>query len=143
VGKVGIPDAILKKPGKLTTEEMDQMKQHTIFGYNLLREAKADPVACQIALRHHEKWNGSGYPDGLEGEHIPTEARIVAVADVFDAVTTKRCYKEAWSNEDALSFLHEQSGAHFDPRLIQLFTHQIDQIRAIQEEFGDGTDQDP
>ena len=137
VGKVGVPDAILKKPGRLTDEEMEQMKKHTVFGHNLLREAKADQMACTIALRHHEKWDGSGYPDGLSGDKIPMEARIVAVADVFDAITTKRCYKQAWANDEALKLLQEQSGRHFDPRLVQLFLRNRQRFYEIQLEYAD------
>ena len=140
VGKVAIPDAILKKPGKLTEVETEEMRKHTLHGYNLLKEAHADPVACNIALRHHEKWDGSGYPDGLKGNEIPIEARIVALADVYDAVTSRRCYKEAWSEDDAREFLEKQSGKHFDPRLVELFLENQDKVREIQESFQDTRD---
>jgi putative two-component system response regulator len=137
VGKVAIPDAILKKPGKLTAIETEEMRKHAVHGYNLLLDAHADPVACNIALRHHEKWDGSGYPDGLSGSDIPVEARIVALADVYDAVTSRRCYKDAWTVEDARNFLMKESGKHFDPRLVEIFLHHQEKVREIQETFQD------
>ena len=114
------------------------MRRHTLHGYNLLKEAHADQVACNIALRHHEKWDGSGYPDGMKGGEIPIEARIVALADVYDAVTSRRCYKDAWSEEDAREFLQKESGKHFDPRLVEVFLLHEDKVREIQETFKDG-----
>ncbi|HIA02195.1 MAG TPA: response regulator [Myxococcales bacterium] len=132
VGKVGIPDSILKKPGKLTPEEWDEMKKHTVYGYDLLKEARADQIAQNIALCHHEKFDGNGYPYGLKGESIPIEARIVALADVFDALTNKRCYKEAFSNETAKEIILESSGSHFDPNVVRVMFDRMDDVEEIQ-----------
>jgi CHASE3 domain sensor protein len=120
VGKLGIPDAILLKPGKLTTEEFDAMKAHAALGANLLSGSSSLILRMgeQIALGHHERWDGSGYPHGLESHDIPLAARIVAVADVFDALTHARPYKDAWSSEDALAEIVAQSGRHFDPAVV-------------------------
>lgn len=122
-GKLAIPDAILCKPGKLDAQEWAVMKTHTQIGANIL--AKSDSpvfrIAAEIALRHHEKWDGSGYPDGLAGEAIPESARITAIVDVFDALSMKRPYKEPWPLEQVMDNLHQQSGSHFEPRLIEVF----------------------
>ena len=132
VGKVGIPDSILKKPGKLTPDEWDEMRKHTIYGYDLLKEARADQIAQNIALCHHEKFDGSGYPYGLKGDVIPIEARIVALADVFDALTNKRCYKEAFSNEVAKEMIVETTGTHFDPNIVRVMFDNMSDIEQIQ-----------
>jgi HD-GYP domain-containing protein (c-di-GMP phosphodiesterase class II) len=132
VGKVGIPDSILKKPGKLTPEEWEEMKKHTIYGYDLLKEARADQIAQNIALCHHEKFDGAGYPYGLKGDTIPMEARIVALADVFDALTNKRCYKEAFSNDTAKEMITEASGSHFDPEIVAIMFDRMEEIEHIQ-----------
>ncbi len=125
VGKVGLPDRILKKRGRLTEEEREEMKKHTVLGAELLETAKVDPVAYNIALCHHERYDGSGYPQGLRAESIPIEARIVALADVFDALSTRRCYKEAMPMDDARQIIESESGKHFDPGIVQAFlTHQ-------------------
>jgi len=137
VGKVGIPDAILKKQGKLTPEEYDQMKQHTVYGFELLGLAKADPIARNIALSHHEKFDGSGYPQGLRSTDIPSEARIVALADVYDAITTKRCYKDAYSPEEAIRIIGEERGRHFDPEVVDAMMRGIDRFHAIGREYSD------
>ena len=137
VGKVATPDAILKKNGKLTEDEMREMKRHTLHGYRLLKEARADNVACNIALYHHEKWDGSGYPQRLQGKNIPIEARIVALADVFDALTSKRCYKEAMPLMEAVGHIQRNAGAHFDPRLVELFVDRLPKVKSIREEFQD------
>jgi putative two-component system response regulator len=123
IGKVGIPDAILLKPGKLTTEEFEVMKSHTTIGARILGGSDVDifAVAASIALNHHEKWNGSGYPNGIKGEDIPLTARIVCVADVYDALTHGRCYKEAWPLEKAAMFIRERSGHEFDPEVVHVF----------------------
>jgi len=123
VGKIAIPDALLAKPGKLTAEEFDQMKTHTTVGARMLsgsRFALLD-VAERIALTHHEKWDGNGYPAGLAGHAIPLAGRIVAVADVFDALTHERPYKAAWSEADAIDEIAAQAGHHFDPRVVETF----------------------
>ena len=122
-GKIGISDDILKAKRKLTAEEFEIMKTHTTIGYSILNKSDTPlfQMAAEIALRHHEKWNGSGYPDGLKGEQIPMSARIVAIADVFDALTMKRPYKEAWPIDKAFALLHQDAGSHFDPNLIEVF----------------------
>ena len=123
VGKIGIPDAILLKPGKLTADEFDHMKTHTMIGARILSGSEFSllQVATEIALTHHERWDGSGYPKGLQGDEIPIVGRIVSVADVFDALTHERPYKPAWSVSDALTELERQRGRQFDAGLIDLF----------------------
>lgn len=130
IGKVGIPDAILLKPGKLTDEEFEVMKTHAMIGGDTIRDIEEQlnwgennflTLGRQIAYSHHEKWNGTGYPNGLEGTTIPLAARIMAVADVYDALTTKRCYKEAFSHGKAVEILTADSGSHFDPATIEAF----------------------
>jgi response regulator RpfG family c-di-GMP phosphodiesterase len=118
IGKVGIADAILKKPGKLTEEEYNVMKTHSGIGAEILGKSKWFATAYHIAYCHHEKWDGSGYPRGLKGEEIPVAARIVAVVDVFDALTNKRCYKEAWPLDQAIAEIQKGSGGHFDPQVV-------------------------
>ncbi|WP_084332466.1 HD-GYP domain-containing protein [Marinobacterium jannaschii] len=147
IGKIGVPDAILRKPGKLDADEWDVMLEHPIIGARIIdsqfHDLKSSPLlemARRIALSHHEKWDGSGYPKGLKGEEIPVEGRIVAIADVFDALTSKRPYKDAWSVEDAMALLEEQAGKHFDPGLIELFRNSLPEILAIKERWKDGGD---
>lgn len=133
-GKIGIPNAILRKPGPLDADEWKVMKTHTVIGYDILHKSDA-PVFClaaDIALHHHEKWDGSGYPKGLVGEAIPEVARIVAVADVFDALTMKRPYKEAWPAEQAMSALHKDAGTHLEPRMVDLFEGILPEILEIK-----------
>ncbi|WP_421847873.1 HD domain-containing phosphohydrolase [Marinomonas sp.] len=139
VGKIGISDTILLKPGKLTPEEWEIMKLHTVFGGEILAEDN-DPMlkmARTIALTHHEKWDGSGYPKGLKGENIPLEGRIVALADVLDALMSKRPYKEAWPLDQALAYIKENSGSHFDPALAPIIGSMEQQIIAIRQEYPD------
>ena len=119
VGKVGIPDDLLKKPGTLTAKEFEEMKKHTIYGYELLKVAKMDHMAQNIAWCHHEKWDGHGYPRGLREDEIPVEARVVAMADVFDALTTRRCYKTEYNLETSREIILSESGRHFEPRLVE------------------------
>jgi putative two-component system response regulator len=123
VGKIGISDSILLKPGKLTVAEFDTMKNHTIIGAELLQGGQSElfQIAQRIAASHHEHWDGAGYPEGLCGAEIPIEARLVAVADVFDALTHDRPYKEAWSVPDAVEEIRRESGAHFDPEVVEEF----------------------
>lgn len=137
IGKLGVPDAILMKPAKLTAEEFKVMQQHTVFGSKILKEAKAEllRVSEKVALTHHEKWDGSGYPQGLSGENIPLEGRIVALADVFDALTSKRCYKPAFSMEQSLDIIKQGAGKHFDPRVTQAFLDNLDKILAVKAQF--------
>jgi HD-GYP domain-containing protein (c-di-GMP phosphodiesterase class II) len=138
IGKLGVPDAILMKPAKLTNEEFKVMQEHTVFGSKILSNAKAEllRISERIALTHHEKWDGSGYPQGLSGENIPLEGRIVALADVFDALTTKRCYKPAFSMEQSLDIIKQGVGKHFDPRVTQAFLGNLDKILAVKAQFG-------
>ncbi|MDC8830748.1 response regulator [Alteromonas gilva] len=137
IGKIGIPDHIMLKPGKLTTEEFDVMKTHPLIGAEILGEADSEllRIAKSVALTHHEKWDGSGYPKGLSGTDIPVEGRIVAVADVFDALTSKRPYKEAWTVEKTLALMKSESGKHFEPRLIELLEENLPQILDIKERW--------
>lgn len=139
VGKIGIPDSIMLKPGKLTAEEFAEMQKHPDIGAEILGDEDSDLISLAkvVALTHHEKWDGSGYPKGLKGEDIPIEGRIVAVADVFDALTSKRPYKEPWSVEQTLSFMREQSGKHFQPRLIELLEQELEHILQIKARFKD------
>ncbi len=137
VGKLGIPDAILRKPGALDDAEWEVMKRHPQIGAEILGEHRSGllAIARRIAIAHHEKWDGSGYPEGLAGEAIPEEARIVAIADVFDALTSVRPYKPAWPVEKAVDFLREQAGRHFDPRLVELFIGQLPAVLEVRERF--------
>lgn len=134
IGKVGISDILLKKPGRYTKEEFDEMKKHVEIGYKMIKKSPLSDVAKNIVRYHHEKWNGEGYLQGLKGEEIPIEARIVAIADVFDALTTKRPYKEAFSVEKALNILKEGRGTHFDPNLLDIFFESLDNILKIKKE---------
>ncbi|MFW5500571.1 MULTISPECIES: HD-GYP domain-containing protein [unclassified Maridesulfovibrio] len=139
IGKIGIPDSILLKPGKLTAEEWEVMKSHAVIGGNILSMGSSDYIGMGsvIALSHHEKWDGSGYPSGLSGEDIPLPGRICAVADVFDALTSKRPYKEPFSVEKSLEIMKEGRGTHFDPKLIDLFFENIEKILYIKESCAD------
>lgn len=135
VGKIGIPDAVLLKPGALDEQEWAIMRSHPQVGAEIIGEHDHPmlQMAHTIALTHHEKWDGSGYPQGLAGTAIPLASRIVAVADVFDALTTVRPYKQAWSVEEAFTYLRDQAGRHFDPALVELFLGlrtEIDEVRA-------------
>jgi putative two-component system response regulator len=137
IGKVGISDNILLKPGRLTPEEFEIMKQHASFGYELLKDSNSLVLqaGAEIALGHHEKFDGSGYPQGLKGEEIPLLSRIVAVADVFDALTSERPYKKAWSLEQAVDFLNAGSGSHFDPHCVQAFLDGFDEVLEIRDRY--------
>jgi putative two-component system response regulator len=139
IGKIGIPDAILTKPGKLTPEEFEIMKTHTEKGYCILSQSNSPIImtGAEIALSHHEKWDGTGYPKGLKGELIPISARIVAVADVFDALTSVRPYKKAWTNQEAINFINEQKGQHFDPEIVEVFNKSLNNILNIQQKYND------
>ena len=139
IGKIGIADSILLKPGKLTTEEFDVMKSHPEIGAEILGDSQVPllKMARTVALHHHEKWDGSGYPFGLKEEDIPIEARIVAMADVFDALTSERPYKKAWTVEAALDYQKEQKGRHFDPTLVDLFQTILPEILQIKERFAE------
>jgi len=139
VGKVGIADMILLKPGKLTDAEFATMKDHAVIGYKILHETGSEilKIAAEIAWTHHEKYDGSGYPRQLKGNDIPLYGRIVAVADVFDALTSERPYKKPWSIEQASQFLRDNSGTHFDPACVEAFFIGFDEVLAIKNQFVD------
>jgi len=135
VGKIGVPDTILLKPGKLTPREFDVIKTHTEIGAGILDGSDIPllQMAHEIALSHHERWDGSGYPRGLAGEEIPESARIVAIADVYDALVHERVYKPAVSESDTLALMTAERGKHFDPRIFDFFLSVVDNFRAIRE----------
>jgi len=139
IGKVATPDAILLKQGKLTAEEFTIMKQHAEIGYSILRDSDSLLIrtAATLAWTHHEKFDGSGYPNNLKGDEIPIFGRIVAVADVFDALTSVRPYKKAWALEDAKQFLVDQSGTHFDPQCVEAFFRVWDEALLIHARYQD------
>ena len=139
LGKLGTPDGVLLKPGKLTPDEFEIMKQHAVIGWEILRSCTSDvlQMGAEIALSHHEKFDGSGYPKGLAGDAIPWSGRIVAVADVFDALTSNRPYKKAWPIEQAVSMLREGAGKHFDPRCVECFLADMDAVMAIHDRYQD------
>jgi len=141
IGKVGIADKILLKPGKLDTDEFDLMKNHAMFGYDLLQGSSSQVLqaGAAIALGHHEKFDGTGYPSGLKEKDIPIFSRIVAVADVFDALTSERPYKKAWSVEAAADYLRQGSGSHFDPDCVNAFFRAWDDAMEIRERLQDGS----
>lgn len=137
LGKIGVPDSVLGKPGALSREEWDVMRRHTTIGYELLRD-QASPVlqlGAEIALSHHERWDGTGYPLGLRGANIPMSGRIVALADVFDALTTVRPYKPAWLVEQAVDQIVADSGTHFDPDVVTAFTASLDRLLSIKAHY--------
>ncbi len=139
VGKIGIPDHVLLKPGKLDKDEWDLMKKHTDFGAEIIGD---DPntllkMSRQIALTHHERWDGGGYPKGLAEDKIPLEGRIVAIADVFDALTSERPYKKAWPVEDAVDLIEKNRATQFDPELVALFLDLLPEVLKIKEEYGE------
>ena len=139
IGKIGIPDSVLLKPGKLTPEEWSIMQSHCEVGAEIIGDnhSKLMKMAKVIALHHHEKWDGSGYPHGLSGSNIPIAARIVAIADVFDALVSERPYKKAWSVEQAVDFITGQAGNHFDPALVPLFVKKLPKIIEMNNEYPD------
>lgn len=139
LGKVAIPDSILHKPSKLNEEEWLHMQEHAQVGYDILKNSKKPilKAAAQISLTHHEKWDGSGYPQGLAGHAIPVAGRITALADVFDALGSKRAYKEAWDKEKIEHLLIAQRGRHFEPRLVDLLLLHFEEFWQIREQFPD------
>lgn len=145
IGKIGIPDEILRKPGRHTPEETRVMQEHTVIGHEILKDSPSRylQLGAIIALAHHEKWDGSGYPHGLSGEDIPLAARIVALADVYDALTSKRPYKEAWSADRAVEYIKDQSGKHFDPRCVKAFLTRLPMILEVQTQLTDNTKKSP
>ena len=136
-GKIGIPDAVLKKPAKLDKEEWQIMMIHSEVGHRILCQSDAAlfKLAAEVAMYHHEKWDGNGYPEKLKGEDIPTSARIVAIADVFDALTMKRPYKDPWPIEDSFAEIERSAGSHFDPKLVEAFMKIKDKIISIKEQW--------
>lgn len=139
IGKVGIPDSILNKPGKLTEEEFEIMKTHSKLGFDMLRHSKRPILnaAAIIALTHHERWDGKGYPGKLKGEKIPIFGRITAIADVFDALGSDRCYKKAWADEDIFKLIKDGKGTQFDPILVDIFFENLDVFLEIRDKFKD------
>ena len=142
IGKIKIPDAILNKPGRLTEEEFEIMKTHAKCGADIIQQV-IDTLpnsqylyeAKRIAGFHHEKWNGKGYPEGLQGEEIPLSARVMAVADVFDALVSVRCYKNAMSYDEAMDIIKKDAGSHFDPKVVEAFVAASDEVKQISDEF--------
>ena len=137
LGKVGIEDKILLKPGKLDEDEFKIMKTHAQIGYEILKNSKSEylQAGAVIALTHHEKWDGSGYPNALTSENIHVFGRIVSIADVFDALTSFRPYKKAWSFEEALKYLDDKSGKDFDPKMVEIFKNKIDEVKEIYNSY--------
>lgn len=142
IGKVGIPDAILLKPGRLTAEEFEVMKRHAVIGAETLEEAARQSGSCgkflkmaiEIARHHHERFDGSGYPDGLAGQQIPLSARIVALADVYDALTSRRVYKDAFASDTTTSIIEAGAGTHFDPAVVEAFRARLDDFQAVRDQ---------
>jgi len=139
IGKIGIPDSILQKPGPLNENEFKIMKTHSEIGYRIFKDADSPllQAAAIIAYEHHEKWDGSGYPRGLKGDNIHIFGRITAVADVFDALGSDRCYKKAWNNEEIFELFRKERGKHFDPNLVDLFFKHIDEFLTIQSKYSE------
>jgi putative two-component system response regulator len=144
VGKIAVRDGILQKPGKLTSEEFEDIKKHTVFGKEVIENIKKNTTeqsfmeyAGIFAETHHEKWDGSGYPKGLKGEEIPLEGRLMAIADVYDALVSERPYKKAFTHEEAVKIIMNDSGKHFDPDLVGLFVSVADEFNKAHLEFGD------
>ena len=139
IGKIGIPDQILRKPGKLDGPELEVMRRHPVIGHEILKGSASKYVrmGALIALGHHEKFDGTGYPNGLVGDHIPLCARIVAVADVYDALTSVRPYKAAWPSARAMDHVASQAGKHFDPSMVEAFLGSKDEVLKIQNEWRD------
>ncbi|HNV46034.1 MAG TPA: response regulator [Spirochaetota bacterium] len=139
IGKIGIPDAILQKDSGLSAEEVAVMRSHPRIGHGILKDSHSPylQAGALVSLTHHEKFDGSGYPDGLAGEAIHLYGRIVAVSDVFDALTARRHYKEPWTIDDSLAYLARESGAHFDPRLVEHFVANLDAVLAVRERYAE------
>ena len=139
IGKIGIPDAVLNKPGKLSVDEFEVMKQHALLGYEILSASPRGMLkaAATVAFEHHEKWDGTGYPQGLKGEEIHVYGRITAVADVFDALGSDRCYKKAWPLENILKLFQEEKAKHFDPSLVDILIKNLDSILEIRDKYKD------
>lgn len=139
VGKIGIPDGILLKPDKLAPNEWKVMQKHSEYGAQIIGDQNCDilKMAKEIAQTHHEKWDGSGYPEGLKGQYIPITGRIVAIADVFDALTSVRPYKNAWPLEKAIQYINDNTGQHFEPQLVEIFHKALPEILHIKERYAE------
>ncbi len=139
IGKIGIPDNILNKPGKLTTDEFEIIKGHSKIGFDILKlsEREIMKAAAIITMQHHERWDGTGYPNSISGDNIDILARITSVADVFDALGHKRVYKDAWKEQEVLDYIKEQSGKMFDPEIVDCFFNNLDAIYQIKKKFPD------
>jgi response regulator RpfG family c-di-GMP phosphodiesterase len=139
IGKVGIPDNILNKPGKFTDKEFEIMKQHSKIGYDMLSGTDKPllKAASIVAYEHHEKWSGGGYPRGIKGEEIHIFGRITALADVFDALGSDRCYKKKWDDEKIFTLFKEERGRHFEPKLVDIFFENLDQFLKVRDDFKD------
>ncbi len=139
IGKVGIPDAVLNKPAKLDATEWEIMKTHTQLGHDMLQDSslKLLKIGARIAISHHERWDGQGYPHGLSGENIPIEGRVVALADVFDALGSDRCYKKAWPLDKIMTLFKDERGKHFDPQLVDLMLSNMDRFLEIRDAYQD------
>ncbi len=144
IGKVGVPDQILLKPGKLTKDEFEIIKQHTVLGASTLRAVRAEfpnidivRIGIELAEGHHERWDGNGYPNGIAGDTIPLSARILSVGDVYDAITSKRCYKDAIPHEKCAAIIREESGAQFDPDIVEAFVSAEERFVDVREKFRD------
>jgi two-component system response regulator RpfG len=142
IGKIGIPDGILLKPGKLNDYEWDIMQTHTTIGHAILSDSQSRymQIGAIIALNHHERFDGKGYPNGLKGKEIPLIARVVAVADVFDALVSARPYKNAWPTDEAVAYIKQQAGTHLDPHCVDAFVQRLDNIKQIQADYADERD---
>lgn len=139
IGKVGIPDNILNKPGRLTPEEFEHMKKHAELGYEMLKHSSRPilKAAATLAYEHHEKWNGTGYPQGLKGEETHIYGRITAIADIFDALGSDRCYKKAWNDDKIFTLIREERGEHFDPKLVDIFFDHLDEFLTVRDSYRD------
>jgi len=139
IGKVAIPDSILNKPSKLDADEINQMREHTTLGYEMFKNSTKSilKTASIVAYEHHEKYDGTGYPRGISGENIHIYGRIIAVADVFDALGSDRVYKKAWENDKIIDYFVTEKGKHFDPHLVDIFLDNIDKFIEVQKMFND------
>ncbi len=135
IGKVGVPDSLLLARRKLTPEEWTEMKRHTVLGHDIVKDKQDLTLVAAITLRHHERWDGTGYPDGVAGEEIPLSARITAVADVYDALRSVRPYKEPWTHDRAAAEILSQAGRQFDPRIVEVFRDSQDHFARVFEDL--------